>query len=92
MRRPRLISPPGAAPAFEVPEDADPLNPRPVEDEAEVDGWPERSDDLLKRLAEAYPARFPRVGEPVELWAREAGKRDLIDDLIAWRAAAKPHG
>jgi len=43
---------------------------------------PVRSEDLIKRLDEAYPARCKLPGENEEDHQRYAGCRQLIDELV----------
>jgi hypothetical protein len=48
--------------------------------------FPLNSLDLLKDLHAGYPARCILPGQPPEDAHRYAGKRELIDDLLAWAA------
>lgn len=41
---------------------------------------------LLEYLDKAHPPRFPRKGEDPERWQRAAGKRELVDELLAMKA------
>tara|TARA_R110001592_G_scaffold356408_2_gene658218 strand:+ start:606 stop:788 length:183 start_codon:yes stop_codon:yes gene_type:complete len=50
---------------------------------------PIRSEDLIYRLDEVYPARCKSLGETEEDHQRYAGIRNLIDELLGLLAEQK---
>ena len=47
-----------------------------------VDEMPASKYEFIMWLDRNHPPRFPLPGEAKESWARMAGRRDLIDELI----------
>lgn len=50
-------------------------------------GYPLYSDDLIEWLDKQYPPRCIQKGESLEDAHRYAGRRDLIDELLAHKRA-----
>ena len=46
---------------------------------------PVHSVDLIDDLSKSYPAQCIGLGETLEAAHRYAGKRELIEELLAWK-------